>query len=498
MQLFLTGGSLVLLLALVSFHTGCSSRTPWQKHYVGNFGRFEFRQADNVAGDFIVGVPGGAAEPNAVDYAESIRELTGAGLVIAFGFKDKRIAIDRPLNHTRPIIWRTGLSQPPASVYAEFTNVLTSLRAGSPRFYVGVRTVEAADKLDRIEVAAAGFSFAELKALKRSYVSIREQWTEGKRLPRLDLALDPLDDISWDAFAVRNHGVLMLADKGLIMRLPTVLASWWVKDTYRRVLAHWTLEASAIASGLSGHALRTEIERLPHGRIDSLAGNGSLPGVVIAAPHGSFDWYTGELVEELSYRTQLPAVVARGFTPTECDGWRINVNRPTERRYPVGTLERKTGRAAEVYRIFREIVLRQARGPLSLYVDVHQNDTEPQIDVATVGITSKEAEHIKNIYQEIRDQALSDVPATAKVDLAIEPFDRVNIGAWAAKDHGILRLAKRSLHFELPAQRLFYNRGVRRAYTKILAELINRIVPPLRADPQNLHPIVEHGFKFRQ
>jgi len=64
--------------------------------------------------------------------------------------------------------------------------------------------------------------------------------------------------------------------------------------------------------------------------------------------NGSFDWYTVELVEEMSYRTVLPAVVTRGFTPTECGGWGIDVNRPTKRRYPTDTVERVTDRAREV------------------------------------------------------------------------------------------------------------------------------------------------------
>ena len=198
--------------------------------------------------------------------------------------------------------------------------------------------------------------------------------------------------------------------------------------------------------------------------------------MVIAAPHGSFDWYTAELVEELSDRTSLPAVITRGFTPTECGGWRINVNRPTERRYPTDTIERKTERAEEVYRRFKEVVLRAAAGRLDTYIEMHQNGSEANIDVATLGIARDEALDIKTAYREIRDRVLRGVPDVVKVNLVIEPVDQVAIGAWAAKDDGMLRLSKSSLHFELPAQRLFYRDRARRAYTKILSELIDRIV----------------------
>ena len=50
----------------------------------------------------------------------------------------------------------------------------------------------------------------------------------------------------------------------------------------------------------------------------------------------------------------------------------------------------------------------------------------------------------------------------------------------AAKEHGILRRAKSSLHFELPAQRLFYRNITRRMYTKVLAELIEFVTILLR------------------
>ena len=139
------------------------------------------------------------------------------------------------------------------------------------------------------------------------------------------------------------------------------------------------------------------------------------------------------------------------------------------------TVERETERAKEVYRYFRESVFELARGPLAFYIEMHQNSSENNIDVATLGITREQARAIKTAYQKIRDGVLREQPEVAKVNLIIEPLDQVAIGAWAAKDHGILGLAKSSLHFELPAQPVFYRKNTRRAYTKILAELINWI-----------------------
>ncbi|MGN6732979.1 MAG: hypothetical protein ACTHMB_13550 [Candidatus Binatia bacterium] len=65
----------------------------------------------------------------------------------------------------------------------------------------------------------------------------------------------------------------------------------------------------------------------------------------------------------------------------------------------------------------------------------------------------------------------------------------MTIGAWAAKDHGILGLAQKSLHFELSAQQIFYREAARQGYTRILTELIksmlvvNSALPVSQAGP---------------
>jgi hypothetical protein len=94
------------------------------------------------------------------------------------------------------------------------------------------------------------------------------------------------------------------------------------------------------------------------------APNEAMKGVIIGAPHGSFDEHTGEMVEQVSYRTGLAAVIAKGFTPTECGGWRINVNRPTESRYPSGEIEIDFERAQKTYHSFKAAVLSASQNDL--------------------------------------------------------------------------------------------------------------------------------------
>ena len=466
---------LVVAVTLILW-SGCSLLQPLQRQSVDDLGHFEFRRSLTHLTRTVIGVPRASTEPAAIQYAGAIRDHMDAGLVAAYDFENKGISVSQPIVQRSPISWSAANGVGRGSIYAEFRALLGSTVDGPIEFYVGLRAANSPNPAQRIEVASAGLSFEQLKVLKSTYGQIRDRMIATRDLPRVEIALNPLDDISWNSDGVKNHGVLMLARRGLILRIPNVLAGDHVRVVYQDILAAWVSEARSLSMNYRAPLPEVDVTPMALGRIDAIPARSDRRGIVIGAPHGSFDWYTGELVEELSYRTSLPAVIARGFTPTECGGWRINVNRPTERRYPTDTIERNTARAGEVYQRYSETVFSAARGPLDLYIDMHQNGEVDDIDVATVGITRSEAQAIKTDYQQIRDQVLRKFPDAAKVNLVIEPVDQVAIGAWAAKDHGILSIAKSSLHFEMPSHQVFYRDTDRRAYRKILAELIVQIV----------------------
>ena len=382
---------LFVAMALILW-SGCILLQPLQRQVIGDLGYFEFRNSNPNTDHTVVGVPRGTSEPVAIDFAKAIRDRVDAGLVVAYGFEKSRIPVSQPLIHTSPISWSAANGVGRGSVYAEFRRLLRATVGGPIEFYVGLRAPNSSNLAQRIEVASAGLTFEQLKVLKKSYAQIRDQQTANGDLARVDIALNPLDDISWNSDGAKKHGVLMLARRGLILRIPSILAAEPARAAYRNILAAWVNEARSIS--MDDRVLRQEIDvtPMPLGRIDSIAGRDDRRGIVIGAPHGSFDWYTGELVEELSYRTALPAVITRGFTPIECGGWRINVNRPSERRYPTDTIERKTERAEEIYRRYSASVLKASGGPLDLYIDMHQNSEVDDIDVATVGITRRQAQ----------------------------------------------------------------------------------------------------------
>ena len=471
---------LLCLLAVASllFWPGCTLEQASQERRMGELGRFSFRGSDNGMEGVVIGAPHGGMEPAAADYAKSFSQQTGAALVIAYGFGAKRLSVARPLIRIASYLPASDDPIHRGSVYKEFKELVQRTATGKVKLYIGFRFAEGEDP-GRIEVSSAGFTFEELKGLKRSFVQIREQALAHSSIHKIALAIEPLDEISWQASAVRHHGVFLIAERALNLRLPKSLLPMAVRSLYQKLLSPWLVEAVKIARETPLDVPHTRVWVLDTGRIESIPSRARRRGIVVAAPHGSFDEYTAEVVRQISYGTGLAAVVATGFTPTECAGWRINVNRPSERSYPGGELEIGSTRAQKVYAAFKQAVVEASQQDLNLYIDIHQNGREKNIEVATVGISKEQAKVIKETYRYARDEVLKHTTGVASVDLVIEPLDAVEIGAWAAKASGILSVVRKSLHVELPMNATLGSPKARNAYTAIFTILLNRITPSL-------------------
>ncbi len=482
-------------LASVNVWSGCAVAPPWQDHAVGGIGHIEVRKTDGRVEGVVIGAPFGLVEPDAAEVAMTLSDQTGAGLVIAYGFRAKRIPVAQPLVHMSPVAGPIANERWPDSVYPEFRSLMQSTVSGPVKFYVGVRAIDAKSSVDRIEVATCGLSFEQVKAVKAAFIRIRDRAIASSSIPKIDMTLNPVDDISWNVKGVKNHGVLLLAEKGLILRMPKILSDPQAKLVYTKIFIDWVSKALNLVAQNPSHLPAVRVTLVPYGRIETSPSRKNIAGIVIGAPHGSFDRHTSELAEELSYRTSLAAVTVKGFSPTEGDGWRINVNRPTEKRYPSGEPEQERGteRARQAFRRYRKTVLNAAGGTLDLYIDLHENGVDDNIDVATLGVSREEARVVTDTYREIRDRMIERRPGLSRINIAIEPVDKVTFTARVAKQEGILRVAKRSFHFELPTHRLFYDAGVRHAYTEILSELIQRLaglrVAQFEARAESILPI---------
>ena len=89
-----------------------------------NLGYFEFRKSHPNSAHIFIGVPRGASEPVAIDFASAIRYRVDAGLVVAYDFDKSRIVVSQPLTHTSQISSSAPNGVGRSSVYAQFRTLL--------------------------------------------------------------------------------------------------------------------------------------------------------------------------------------------------------------------------------------------------------------------------------------------------------------------------------------------------------------------------------------
>lgn len=231
---------------------------------------------------------------------------------------------------------------------------------------------------------------------------------------------------------------------------------------------------SLVLYGCAAHPVSVETAPPPAGHIVARPGQ---PGVVVAAPHGTSDPNTGHIAEEIARRTGFGLVIATGFTlELGADGRpvrRYAVNRPLEGKPGYGPAqERVTAAARTVYEEYERRVLAASRGPLRFYVEIHGNgrtENAARIEIATVGIDREHALQLKTLLELVRDAHLRGRAEAPRLEILVEPVDRLFYAASGAKREGILRLPERALHIELPRAA---RREFRDVYTPVLAEFL--------------------------
>lgn len=235
--------------------------------------------------------------------------------------------------------------------------------------------------------------------------------------------------------------------------------------------------APIVLYGCAAHPVALDSEVAP-GYISGQAGR---RGVVIAAPHGTSDIGTGEIVAAIARRTGFGVVIASGFSiepdTRQRPGRRYQVNRPLEGvpgRPP--TEEIASDNARRVYEAYERRVREVAQGPLAFYVEIHGNNRREmvgRIEIATVGVDREHAFRLRALLELVRDAHLRAHREAPPLGVLVEPADALRYTASGAKSGGILRFPARALHIELPrAARVEF----RDAYTAILADFLGQAV----------------------
>ena len=203
-------------------------------------------------------------------------------------------------------------------------------------------------------------------------------------------------------------------------------------------------------------------------------------GILITAPHGTFDINTDALAVAVARKLGSGYLVFRGTTPT---GQRINVNRPTEGAGRTCPNEERSDRTQIVYDTYLRLA-RAAFGaaPPALYVEIHGNAnprSAQKIEVASKGVSAAEASGMKEHYLSALPAVQRDWPLFPTLQLLVEPADRVFFTASCVKALGILSLDSfaRALHFEFP--RTVREPDLLEASAMLTATLLQRL-PGLR------------------
>lgn len=176
-------------------------------------------------------------------------------------------------------------------------------------------------------------------------------------------------------------------------------------------------------------------------------------GVIIAAPHGTYDIHTDVLAKDVARALGAGYIIARGFSPGAS---RVNVNRPTEGAAYVCERERRTERARDVYDHYVRLIGKSCDGKaLRLYVEIHGHTNLlflNRIEIATTGVTIEEARQLKKHFSTFLARAKEVYPAYPELELRIEPLDKIFFSARCNKTTGYIstRHMDRALHMEIP------------------------------------------------
>ena len=202
------------------------------------------------------------------------------------------------------------------------------------------------------------------------------------------------------------------------------------------------LSVASLSLTLSGCLAQPVVlePEVPRGRIVTRPGR---PGFVVAAPYGTSDPQTGDLATELARRTGFGLVVAADLA----------IDPDTRQGY-----ERRVQEAAQ--------------GRLTFYAEIRgkgRRETAGRIEVATIGVDREFAQRLRTLFELIRDAYLRGHPATPRLEIVVEPADKVFYAATGARHDGILRLPTRALHFELPR---LARLEAREPYLAILADFL--------------------------
>lgn len=204
----------------------------------------------------VIGAPHGGSDNGTERISRELAERTGFGLVLATGFSNidsqrRRFHVNRPTEGVP--------GQPPSSevyteearvVYEAYVRRVKEAARGPLRLFVELHGNARKESAGRIEIATVGVDRQQAWKLKTLFELIRDAhlraWPEA---PRLQLLMEPLDQLHLNASVAKQTGILRLPQQALHIELPRAARSAG-REAYVEILAEFLRETSTLLQAL--------------------------------------------------------------------------------------------------------------------------------------------------------------------------------------------------------------------------------------------------------
>ena len=209
--------------------------------------------------------------------------------------------------------------------------------------------------------------------------------------------------------------------------------------------------------------------------------------ILMAAPHGTFDLGTDQILNDLCPALRWNCLLVTGFRSF---AHAINVNRPTEGVRMKADEEVETPEAHRVYDMYHGYFDQLYRKDSSRwYIEIHGNADAccvHALEIATVGV---DADTAKILASNLRNSLTAAGISPNELDIRIEPLNSLRFMAQGNKTKGVLHDVRRAIHIEAPS---FARKERRPQYTAALLDFFRGLDSLDRAntnqEPQSTSP----------
>ncbi len=200
----------------------------------------------------VIAAPHGTSDAATDVMGRDLARLTGFGLVVVTGYTrvdavGRRYNVNRPTESVPGAPARQEVETDAArSVYQSYRRQVAEAAQGPLRLYVEVHGNAGEASASRMEIATVGVSREDAWRLKALLEMIRDaRLPADGDVPRLDVWMEPQDQLGYGASTAKEKGILGQAGLALHIELPRA-ARTAHRDAYTTVLADFLIQSAAL------------------------------------------------------------------------------------------------------------------------------------------------------------------------------------------------------------------------------------------------------------